>query len=98
MGSAAYSATMSRSRFRQIKRHLLFDKRSSRATHLLKDKFCVISWLLNWFVANSIKSYVPGISMTVNEQLFPTKTRYHFYCEFIAVFLLLNMLLLFMPF
>ena len=85
---------MSRNRFRQVKWHVRFNKRSSRATNLLKDKFCMISWVLNRFVANSIKSYVPEIPMTVDGQLFPTKTRYHFCDEFTAVFLLLNMLLL----
>ena len=95
----AYSATMSRNRLLQIKRHLQFNKRSLRATNPLKDKFCMISWALNRFVANSIKSYVPGISMTMDKQLIPTKIRYHFYYEVIAVFLLLNMLLLLqMPF
>ena len=78
MGSAAFSSTMPRDRFRSIKEHLRFDKKSTRQQRLAQDKFCLISFIMNRFVENAMKSYNPEPSMTVDEQLFPTKAR----CKF----------------
>lgn len=78
MGSGAFTNTMSRDRFRSIKRYLRFDHKSTRRQRLSSDKFCMISFVLQRLVDNSQKSYVPESSVTVDEQLFPTKSR----CKF----------------
>ena len=35
----------------------------------------MISWLMNRFVENCQKAYVSEVSLTIDEQLFPTKAR-----------------------
>ena len=77
-GCKAFPATMSRDRFRDIKKHIRFDVLSTRRERLLSDKFALISYVFNRFVENSQKCYVPDWSVSVDEQLFPTKSR----CKF----------------
>jgi len=38
----------------------------------------MMTWVLDRFVENSQKAYIPDYSLTVDEQLFPTKARYRF--------------------
>lgn len=75
MGSPAYNRTMARDRMREIKKYLRFDHKRDRRRNLRLDKFCMISEILNRFVDNSQRCYRPGPFLTVDEQLFPTKTR-----------------------
>jgi len=35
----------------------------------------MMSWVLSRFVENIQKAYIPEVSLTVDEQLFPTKAR-----------------------
>ena len=77
-GCQAFRQAMSRNRFRQIKRFIRFDCRTTRNERIKDDKFCMMSWVLSRFVENSQKSYVPDVSLTVDEQLFPTKARCRF--------------------
>ena len=55
-GNEAFTSTMSRDRFKSIKRFIRFDKRSMRRENIQNDKFCMISWVLNRFVENSMKT------------------------------------------
>ena len=66
---------MSRNRFKEIFRFFRFDKKSSRSERLRIYKFALLSMLWNRFVENSIACYKPGIFLTVDEQLFPSKAR-----------------------
>lgn len=67
--------TMSRDRFCEISRFLRFDIKSTRRERLKKDKFAMISEVWNRFVENCITCYKPGQNITIDEQLFPSKTR-----------------------
>ncbi len=78
MGCPAFNRTLSRDRMRLIKKFLRFDHRDQRRRNLEVDKFALISTVLNRFVDNSQKSYRPTASLTVDEQLFPTKARCRF--------------------
>ena len=76
---AMFRNTISRDRYAKIMKHLRFDdfhrRRQSRET----DKFCLISEVWNSFRRNCKKYYVPNFHLTIDEQLFPCKTR----CPFI---------------
>ena len=52
-----------------------FSRRQRRET----DKFCLISQVWNCFIENCKECYVPNFDLTIDEQLFPCKTR----CPFI---------------
>ena len=39
------------------------------------EKFCLISEVWNSFIENCKKYYVPNFDLTIDEQLFPYKTR-----------------------
>ncbi|XP_077127776.1 uncharacterized protein LOC143783244 [Ranitomeya variabilis] len=68
-------ATMSRDRFVEIMRFLRFDEKSTRSERLQMDKFALFSTVWDRFIANCIACYKPGPYITVDEQLFPSKTR-----------------------
>jgi len=72
-GCQAFRRAMPRNRFREIKRFIRFDCRTTRSERIKDDKFCMMSWVLTRFVENCQKSYMPDVSLTVDEQLFPTK-------------------------
>ncbi|XP_066516461.1 piggyBac transposable element-derived protein 4-like [Hoplias malabaricus] len=78
LGMPIFRETISRQKFREIMRHMRFDDKNTRATRLMTDKFAMISEIFNKFVQNCIASYTPGQNITVDEQLFPTKTRCRF--------------------
>ena len=65
---------MSRNCCREIMRFLRFDLRSTRSARLQTDKFALITDIWNRFVDNSISCYKPGENITIDEQLFPTKS------------------------
>ncbi|XP_073510776.1 uncharacterized protein [Phyllobates terribilis] len=68
-------ATMSRDRFVEIMRFLRFDEKSTRSERLQTDKFALFSTVWDRFIENCIACYKPGPYITVEEQLFPSKTR-----------------------
>ena len=68
-------ATMPRDRFREIMRFLRFDDKSTRSERLRDDKFAIISWLFSRFIENSQLAHYPGVNVTVDEQLMPSKCR-----------------------
>ncbi|CAK1600205.1 unnamed protein product [Parnassius mnemosyne] len=59
-------------------KYLRFDLRKTRNTRLYTDKFAMVSDIWNKFIENCEMCYIPGENMTVEEQLFPSKTRYRF--------------------
>lgn len=75
IGCPKFKATMSRNRFMEIKKYIRFDNRNTRSERLKTDKFGLFSEVLSRFVENSQKAYVPESSLTVDEQLLPTKAR-----------------------
>eukprot|EP00096_Caligus_rogercresseyi_P004194 TRINITY_DN18369_c0_g1_i1.p1 TRINITY_DN18369_c0_g1~~TRINITY_DN18369_c0_g1_i1.p1 ORF type:complete len:460 (+),score=-15.26 TRINITY_DN18369_c0_g1_i1:160-1539(+) len=74
-GVSLFKKTMSRNRFQEIQRFLRFDMRSERSTRLEQDKFGLISQIWNDFTDNCSMYYNPKMEVTIDEQLFPTKTR-----------------------
>ncbi|KAL7841086.1 hypothetical protein SRHO_G00247770 [Serrasalmus rhombeus] len=68
-------ATMARNRFQDIMQHLRFDDMFTRSERAETDKFAAISDVWRSFVTNCIASYNPGRHITIDEQLFPSKTR-----------------------
>uniref|UniRef100_A0A3P9KCK2 PiggyBac transposable element-derived protein domain-containing protein n=1 Tax=Oryzias latipes TaxID=8090 RepID=A0A3P9KCK2_ORYLA len=75
MGNPLISKIMARNRFKDIMRHLRFDYKGTRMEQVGTDKFAAISNVWGSFVANCIKSFNPGRYITIDKQLFPTKTR-----------------------
>ena len=78
-GQLIFRNTMSRDRYQEIMKHLRFDDYFSRRQSRETDKFCLISEVWNCFIENYKKCYVPNCDLTIDEQLFPCKTR----CPFI---------------
>ncbi|XP_027856877.1 uncharacterized protein LOC114134454 [Xiphophorus couchianus] len=75
LGNPRIIATMARSRFQNIMRHLHFDDMFTRRERAETDKFAAISDVWGSFVTNCISSYNPGRHITVDAQLYPSKTR-----------------------
>ncbi|XP_032404924.1 piggyBac transposable element-derived protein 4-like [Xiphophorus hellerii] len=71
-------ATMARCRFQDIMRHLCFDDMFTRRERAKTDKFAAISDVWGSFATNCIASYNPGRHITIDEQLYPSKTRCYF--------------------
>ena len=55
-----------------------FDDRATGQERLKVDKFALMSWVLKRFDKNSQTAFVPEESLTIDEQLFPTKARCRF--------------------
>jgi hypothetical protein len=70
--------TLSRDRFKEIKRFFRFDEKTTRSTRLQTDKFALESEMWNKFIENCKTCYRPGQNITVDEKLFPSKAR----CKF----------------
>ena len=77
-GRKEFNDTMPRNRFREIKKYIRFDNRATRRERLADDKFALMSRVLNRIVENSQKCFIPQESLTIDEQLFPTKSRCRF--------------------
>lgn len=77
-GPSFFSSTMSRRDFTDILRYIRFDKRNQRSQRLQTDKFALVSAVWDKFIENSQNCFKPGASITVDEQLFPTKARCRF--------------------
>ena len=78
-GQPIFRNTMSRDRYQKIMKHLRFDDFFSRRQRRETDKFCLIFEVWNCFIENCKKCSVPNFDLTIDEQLFPCKTR----CPFI---------------
>ena len=68
-GRVIFSKTMSLSRFKLILSILRFDNVETRQGRLTRDKLPAVRLLIDGFVQHSQDSYVPGPSITVDEQL-----------------------------
>ena len=77
-GIPFFKAMMSRNRYSEILRYIRFDIRSERSTRLQTDKFALCSAIWERFIENCMSCYRPGKTITIDEQLFPTKCRYPF--------------------
>lgn len=74
-GRPIFSKTMSLKRFKLIRRILRFDNVDTRQGRLARDKLAAVRLLLDGFVNHSQSAYVPGASITVDEQLYPYRGR-----------------------
>ena len=74
-GRPIFSATMSYNRFRTLRRFLRFDDKMTRASRLRTDKLAAVRILLDRLVENCQACYIPGPSVTVDEQLYPYRGR-----------------------
>ena len=75
LGSPQIIETMPRDRFQNIMHHLRFDDKDTRSELAQTDKFAAISKIWGLFATNCFTSYIPGQHTTIDEQLFPSKTR-----------------------
>ncbi|XP_033179641.1 piggyBac transposable element-derived protein 4-like [Bombus impatiens] len=73
-----FSSTMSRNEFLEILKFIRFDKKNDRSQRLKNDKFALISTVWDKFIENSQNWHKPGTNITIDEQLFPSKTRCRF--------------------
>lgn len=74
-GPELIRGTMSRERFKSIMRYLRFDIKETRPERLLTDKFAMAREIWDKFIHNCRSCYEPGENITIDEQLFPSKTR-----------------------
>ena len=74
-GNSLVKKVMSRDRFKSIMRYLRFDDKNTREARKVEDKFAAMSGIWNQFTANCQSCFVPGVNITVDEQLFPSKAR-----------------------
>lgn len=74
-GPALIRGIMKRDRFKAIMKYLRFDDKATRKERLLSDKFALVSSVWDRFIENCKTCYSPGENVTVDEQLFPSKTR-----------------------
>lgn len=79
-GPHIFGETMSRKDYKDIKRCLRFDMKSTRSDRVNNDKFTHIRDIFDDFVKNCLRNYTPHYSLTVDEQLLPMKNR----CPFIV--------------
>ena len=70
-----FRETMSRNKFQAILRYIRFDDKISRPLRRRTDKFAAIRELWNSLMDNCQKSYFPHADITVDEQLFPCRSR-----------------------
>ena len=71
-----FRETISRNKFKSIRRYIRFDNKNSRSLRRQADKFAAIRELWDSVMDNCQKSYFPGANVTVDEQLFPSRARY----------------------
>jgi hypothetical protein len=74
-GPMMFRATMSEVRFKQILRFIRFDERETRSVRRLKDKFAPLRSIWESVNNNLKKHFMPGTSVTVDEQLVGYKGR-----------------------
>ncbi|XP_042217412.1 uncharacterized protein LOC121863017 [Homarus americanus] len=82
VGSPLYQAAMSERRFSFLLECLCFDEAATRRERSKTDKLAPIRQLWNEFLTKCQKSYVPGETLTVGEQLLP----FHGQCGFCVNF------------
>ena len=74
-GRPIFRATMSKNRFKSFLQFCRFDNKTTRENRLKEDKLAAIRDLWMMFLAQLRICYIPGESLTVDEQLIPTRGR-----------------------
>ena len=77
-GACPCEKTISRNSFSEMLRFFRFDTKSHRSQRLKADRFALFSVVWNRFIDNCISCYTPGVFITLDEQLFPSKCRCSF--------------------
>ena len=72
-GRTIFRATMTKNRFRSLLQFCRFDNKATREKRLKVDKLAPIRDLWIMFLARLQICYTPGGSLTVDEQLIPTR-------------------------
>ena len=74
-GRDLFRQSMTRTRYKEILRHIRFDDKATRSARKDKDKFCLIRDVWKSFLTQCQTHFHPSCYLTVDEQLFPTKAR-----------------------
>ncbi|CAF3766209.1 unnamed protein product [Rotaria sp. Silwood1] len=77
-GRPIFRATMAKNRFKNLLRLYRFDNIATRDERLKQDKLAPVRDLWVMFLAQLRACYTPGGSLTVDEQLIPTRGRCNF--------------------
>ncbi len=77
-GRPIFRATMTKNRFKSLLQFCRFDNTTTREERLKVDKLAAIRHLWTMFLAWLQTCYTPGGSLTVDEQLIPTRGRCNF--------------------
>ena len=80
-GNPLVMASFSRDRFLTLSNHLRFDDKETRSQRREKDGFAPLRDLWEDFNGNLSREYVPGLTLTVDEQPMPWRGR----CAFFSV-------------
>ena len=79
-GPTIFKDTMSRFAYKEIRKFLRFDIKSTRSSRIQNDRFTHIQDIFHRFAMNCRKVYTPSFSLTIDEQLLPIKSC----CSFIV--------------
>lgn len=74
-GRPIFRQTMSRNKFQDILRYLRFDNKATRPQRRETDRFAAIRDLWDTVMTNLQRCYYPHENITVDEQLFPCRSR-----------------------
>lgn len=77
-GRPVFTATMSRTRFRDILKYIRFDNRATRADRQATDKLAAFRDIWTMFLAQLPRYYIPGTDLCVDEQLVAFRGRCSF--------------------
>jgi hypothetical protein len=75
IGRSIFRERMSLSRFKAIRRHLRFDNKATRNSRLCRDKLAAVRLLIDGIMHNSQRTFYPGPSITIDEELYPYRGR-----------------------
>ena len=79
-GRTIFKDTMSRFAYKEIRKFLRFDIKSTQSGRIQNDRFTHIRDIFDRFAMNCRKMYTPSFSLTIDEQLLHIKSR----CPFVV--------------